>query len=151
MPEEIIHAGERKPTERYNGIRRKKKEIPSRTAVFLIHWQWLPMLVSAPLFILPSPWPLIPIFVVLAVWLTIWLAGGEPDTVKSRQEILVITIRGLSVAPGANDWYIARFQSLVNYCILQGIPIITMEDLYRLQSGSWIKGMRANQSWHLSN
>jgi peptidoglycan/xylan/chitin deacetylase (PgdA/CDA1 family) len=67
---------------------------------------------------------------------TLSTAESWVDAAKSRQEILVINIQGLSTAPGANDWYIARFQSLVNYCISQGIPIITMDDLYRLQSGS---------------
>jgi hypothetical protein len=57
------------------------------------------------------------------------------DTAKARGEILVITIQGLSASPTTNDWYISRFQSLVNYCISQGIPIITMDDLYDLQSG----------------
>jgi hypothetical protein len=50
----------------------------------------------------------------------------------------VITIQGLSAAPGTNDWYTARFQSLVAYCITQGIPVITMDNLYQLQSGSII-------------
>jgi uncharacterized repeat protein (TIGR02543 family) len=57
------------------------------------------------------------------------------NTAIARQEILVITIQGLSSTPGTNDWYISRFQSLVDYCIGQGIPIITMDDLYQLQSG----------------
>jgi hypothetical protein len=56
------------------------------------------------------------------------------DTAKARQEILVIKLEGLSASPGTSDWYIARFQSLVDYCITQGIPIITMDDLYQLES-----------------
>ncbi len=50
----------------------------SRTAGFLIQWQWLPMLLSAPLFALPSPWPIIPLSIVPLIWVAIWLAGGEP-------------------------------------------------------------------------
>ena len=65
---------------------------------------------------------------------TLSTAESWVDTAKSRQEILVITIQGLSASPGTYDWYIARFQSLVAYCISQGIPIITMDDLYQLQS-----------------
>jgi uncharacterized repeat protein (TIGR02543 family) len=60
---------------------------------------------------------------------------GWVDIVKTRQEILVITMHGISASPGTNDWYIDRFQGLVDYCIQQGIPILTMDDLYRLQSG----------------
>lgn len=61
---------------------------------------------------------------------------GWVDTAIARQEILVITIQGLSNAPGTYDWYITRFQSLVNYCInTVHIPIITMDELYQLQSG----------------
>ena len=57
------------------------------------------------------------------------------NTAIARQEILVITLQGLSASPASTDWYIDRFQSLINYCITQGIPIITMDDLYKLQSG----------------
>ncbi len=67
---------------------------------------------------------------------TLSTAESWVDTAKSRQETLVITIQGLSASPSTNDWYIARFQSLVAYCIAQGIPVITMDDLYQLQSGS---------------
>jgi peptidoglycan/xylan/chitin deacetylase (PgdA/CDA1 family) len=66
---------------------------------------------------------------------TLSTAQSWVDTAKARGEILVITIQGLSASPTTNDWYISRFQSLINYCISQGIPIITMDDLYRLQSG----------------
>jgi peptidoglycan/xylan/chitin deacetylase (PgdA/CDA1 family) len=65
---------------------------------------------------------------------TLSTAQSWVDTAINRQEILVITLQGLSASPGTSDWYIARFQSLVAYCISQGIPIITMDDLYRLQS-----------------
>ena len=57
------------------------------------------------------------------------------NTAIVRQEILVITIQGLSNSPVSSDWYISRFQSLVEYCISQGVPIITMDDLFQLQSG----------------
>ena len=62
---------------------------------------------------------------------------GWVDTAKARGEILVLTFQGLSNSPGSNDWYISRFQALVNYCISTNIniPIITMDDLYNLQSG----------------
>jgi peptidoglycan/xylan/chitin deacetylase (PgdA/CDA1 family) len=66
---------------------------------------------------------------------TLSAAESWVDMAIARQEILVITIQGLSASPGQTDWYIARFQDLVDYCISQGIPIITMDDLYRLQSG----------------
>ena len=58
------------------------------------------------------------------------------------------------IGDGTSIWHHCQVREGVQLgknCILQGITIITMEDLYRLQSGSWIKGMRANRSWHLSN
>lgn len=69
---------------------------------------------------------------------TLSTAESWVDTAKARQEILVITIQGLSASPSSNDWYIARFQSLVSYCISQGIPIITMDNLYQLQSSDTV-------------
>ena len=77
-PEVSILLSESEPVERKSGLRREKKIIPSRTAIFLIRWQWLPMLLSAPLIALPSPWPLIPLCVVPTVLLAIWMAGGKP-------------------------------------------------------------------------
>jgi len=67
---------------------------------------------------------------------TLATAKSWVDTAKSRQEILVITLHGISAAPGSSDWYIDSFRSLVDYCIQQGIPVLTMDDLYQLQSGS---------------
>ncbi len=61
-------------------------------------------------------------------------AQGWVNTAIARQEILVIKLEGLSASPASTDWYIARFKSLIDYCIAQGIPIITMDDLYKLQS-----------------
>ncbi len=60
------------------------------------------------------------------------------DTAKSRQEILVIVFHVISAnpAPDSDDWSIDNFQSLVDYGIQQGVPIITMDDLYWLQYGS---------------
>ena len=59
------------------------------------------------------------------------------DTARSRQEILVIVFHDISAdpAPDSNDWSIGNFQSLVDYSIQQGVPIITMDDLYWLQYG----------------
>jgi peptidoglycan/xylan/chitin deacetylase (PgdA/CDA1 family) len=57
-------------------------------------------------------------------------------TAISRQEILVITFHDISTSPTGNGWYIDRFQAFVDYCIQQGIPFLTMDDLYRLQSES---------------
>lgn len=76
--EEIIITGERKSTQRYNGMSRKNGPTSIRIAAAIIRWQWLPMLLAAPFFALPSPWPLIPLCVVPAMWLAIWLAGGQP-------------------------------------------------------------------------
>jgi uncharacterized repeat protein (TIGR02543 family) len=61
---------------------------------------------------------------------------GWVNTTIARQEILVITFHDITAYPKNYDWYIDRFQSLVNYCIQQEIPIITMDDLYRLQSSA---------------
>jgi uncharacterized repeat protein (TIGR02543 family) len=62
---------------------------------------------------------------------------GWVNTAITRQEILVLTFHDLSAYPSNDDaWYIDRFQSMVNYCIRQEIPIITMDDLYRLQSSA---------------
>jgi len=76
--EERIPLGEIDSKERQFGLKWKRRKAPSKFAIFLIQWQWLPMLIVAPLFILPSPWPLIPLGVVLLLLLAIWLAGGEP-------------------------------------------------------------------------
>jgi peptidoglycan/xylan/chitin deacetylase (PgdA/CDA1 family) len=81
---------------------------------------------------LPSPFEIAQRQIIKST--TLSTAQGWLNTAKSRQEILVISIQGLTASPGTNDWYIARFQSLVNYCIQQGVPIITMDDLYQLQS-----------------
>jgi peptidoglycan/xylan/chitin deacetylase (PgdA/CDA1 family) len=61
-------------------------------------------------------------------------AEGWVNTALSHQEILVLTFNDITTTPTSVDWYIDRFQSLVDYCIAQGIPIITMDDLYRLQT-----------------
>jgi len=49
------------------------------------------MLLSAPLFALPSPWPLLPLCVVPALWLAIWLVGGEP-LVRTPLNIPILVI-----------------------------------------------------------
>ena len=67
---------------------------------------------------------------------TLASAQSWVDLAKSRQEVVVITLYGLSASPTGSNWYVDRFQALVDYCIQQGITIITMDDLYRLQSGS---------------
>jgi peptidoglycan/xylan/chitin deacetylase (PgdA/CDA1 family) len=68
---------------------------------------------------------------------TLATAQSWIDTINSRKETLVITLYGLSTSPAnGTDWYVDRFQALINYCIQQGVPIITMDDLYRLQSGN---------------
>ena len=58
------------------------------------------------------------------------------NTAISRQEILVLTLHDISASPSTSGWYLSSFQSLVDYCITQGIPIITMDDLNKLQSGN---------------
>lgn len=60
------------------GLNRNTRNAASKEADFLIKWQWVPMLLVAPLFALPSPWPLIPLSIVPLVWLVIWFSGGEP-------------------------------------------------------------------------
>jgi hypothetical protein len=59
---------------------------------------------------------------------------GWVDTAKARQEILVLTFHDIGISPTSNGWYIDRFQSVVTYCMQQSIPILTMDDLYRVQS-----------------
>ena len=56
------------------------------------------------------------------------------NTAISRQEILVLTLHDISASPSTSGWYLSSFQSLVDYCITQGIPIITMDDLDRLET-----------------
>jgi hypothetical protein len=60
---------------------------------------------------------------------------GWVNTAVARQEILVLTLHDISAAPTSNGWYTSSFQSLVDYVISQGIPVLTMDDLYQLQSG----------------
>jgi peptidoglycan/xylan/chitin deacetylase (PgdA/CDA1 family) len=62
-------------------------------------------------------------------------AQGYVDTAKSRGEVAIFYNHALSDSPGASDWYSDRFRSLVDYCIAQNVPIITMDDLCQLQSG----------------
>ena len=66
---------------------------------------------------------------------TLATAKSWIDTVKSRQEIVVLTLHDISSSPTSVGWYTDRLQSLVDYCIQQGVAILTMDDLYRLQSG----------------
>jgi peptidoglycan/xylan/chitin deacetylase (PgdA/CDA1 family) len=69
--------------------------------------------------------------------LTLATAQSLVDKAVNRQEVVVVTLYGLSASPtNGTDWYIDRFQALINYCIKKGVSIITMDDLYRLQSGS---------------
>jgi peptidoglycan/xylan/chitin deacetylase (PgdA/CDA1 family) len=63
-------------------------------------------------------------------------AQGYIDTAKNRQEIAILYFHGISDTPGAGDWYADRFRSLVDYAITQGVPIITIDDLYNLQTRS---------------
>ena len=59
---------------------------------------------------------------------------GYIDTAVSRGEILVLTLHDISANPTSSGMYIDPFQDMVDYIIAQGVPIITMDDLYRLQS-----------------
>ena len=65
---------------------------------------------------------------------TLSTVKGWVSNAKDRQEILVVTLHGLSISPTGDEWSLSNFQSLLDYCIQQGIPLITMDDLYRLQS-----------------
>jgi peptidoglycan/xylan/chitin deacetylase (PgdA/CDA1 family) len=65
---------------------------------------------------------------------TLTTAKSWIDTARSRQEIVVLTLHDISSSPYTYGWYTDRFQSLVDYCIQQGVVILTMDDLYRLQS-----------------
>lgn len=56
------------------------------------------------------------------------------DTAIQRREIVVFVLHGLADTADDDNWPIADFQALVDYCIRRGIPILTMDDLYRLQS-----------------
>lgn len=74
---------------------------------------------------------------------------GEPDAttvyatakawidnvVIARKEIGVICMHGLANTPASSEWNIEMFKTLVNYCIDQGVAIITMDDLYNVTSG----------------
>lgn len=62
-------------------------------------------------------------------------ATGWIDLAKTRQEVCIIYMHGLSATPAADEWYIDRFRALVDYAIAQGVPLLTMDDLYQLQSG----------------
>ncbi len=61
---------------------------------------------------------------------------GWVNTAIARQEIVVLTFHDIDPSPSEDGWYLDRFQNLVNYCIQQNIPFITMDDLYRLQSSA---------------
>ena len=66
---------------------------------------------------------------------TLAAVQGWIDTAKSRQEVLITYNHGLSATPVAGEWAISSFQGMVDYAIAQGVPLITMHDLYLLQSG----------------
>ena len=67
---------------------------------------------------------------------TLDAAKAMVDTAKSRGETLVLLFHDISTAPTSSGWYPDRFRALMDYLISQGVPIITMDDLYRLQSGA---------------
>ena len=67
---------------------------------------------------------------------TLEVAKGYVDTAMSRGEILVLLLHDISENPTANGWYTDRFQNLVDYIISKGVPILTMDELIRLQSGN---------------
>ena len=58
------------------------------------------------------------------------------DIAIDRQEILVLMLHDISTTPTIYGWSLDWFHTLVDYCIQKRIPFITMDDLYRLQSGS---------------
>ncbi len=68
-------------------------------------------------------------------WLPLSTVQTWVNTAVARQEILVLTFHDIGTSPTATGWYVDRFRSLVDYLISQDIPIITMDDLYQLQSG----------------
>ena len=68
-------------------------------------------------------------------WLPLSTVQTWVNTAVARQEILVLTFHDIGTSPTSSGWYVDRFRSLVDYLISQDIPIITMDDLYRLQSG----------------
>jgi peptidoglycan/xylan/chitin deacetylase (PgdA/CDA1 family) len=66
---------------------------------------------------------------------TLATAKGYIDSIKSRQAVLTLYIHDLIDSPASIDWTPADFRSLVDYVVQQGIPCITIDDLYKLQSG----------------
>ena len=65
---------------------------------------------------------------------TLDAAKGYVDTAISRGEILILTLHDISDNPTASGWYIDRYRAFVDYLISKGVPVITMDDLYKLQS-----------------
>jgi putative inorganic carbon (hco3(-)) transporter len=82
-----------------------------KTAAVMIRWQWLPMILSAPFFALPSPWPLIPLCVVPAIWLAIWLAGGQP-LIRTP---LNIPILGIAIMILVSTWASYELKQSIGY------------------------------------
>jgi tetratricopeptide (TPR) repeat protein/O-antigen ligase len=109
--EEIIIAGERKSTQRYRGMRSEKGATSITIAAAIIRWQWVPMLLAAPFFALPSPWPLIPVCVVPAIWLAIWLAGGKP-LIRTP---LNIPILGIAIMILVSTWASYDLKQSIGY------------------------------------
>jgi tetratricopeptide (TPR) repeat protein len=109
--EKIMIAGERKSTQPLSGMRTEKRATSIRMAAAMIRWQWLPMLLAAPFFALPSPWPLIPVYVVPALWLAIWLAGGEPLV----QTPLNIPILGIAMMILVSTWASYDLKQSIGY------------------------------------
>ena len=59
---------------------------------------------------------------------------GYINRAKSRGEILVLTLHDIATSPTDSGWYPDQFKAMVDYIISQGIPILTMDDLNRIQS-----------------
>lgn len=59
------------------------------------------------------------------------------DACIAAKKVILLLIHGLAATePPANSWYTDRFQSVAEYVTAKGVPCLTMDDIYQLQSGS---------------
>lgn len=79
-----------------------------RVVNFLYRWQWVPILLSAPLFAFSSWLPLIPLMIVPGLWIAIWLAGGKPLAITPLNlPILIIALMMMVSVFATYDLYIS--------------------------------------------
>ncbi len=81
---------------------------------------------------------------------TLDTAKGYVNTAIARGETVILVLHDISDNPTNAGWYPNLFKQYIDYLVAQGVPVITMDDLYRLQSGDITIPKPANGScWNI--